>query len=72
MTKQAILVRAGALTVALAIAGAIVWSYGMTATIIGHYMSRPDRPPPRNDGVVDVSVLPAPAAPPSQKAARPQ
>ena len=62
MSRQAIYVRLGALVIALAIAFAVVWSYGMTATIIGTYLSHPRPPAARptvTSGVVTVSVLPA-------------
>lgn len=62
MSRPAIYVRLGALAIALAIAFAVVWSYGMTASIIGAYLSH-SRPPTVHravaSGVVTVSVLPA-------------
>lgn len=74
MSREAIYVRLGALAIALAIAFAVVWSYGMTATIIGAYLSRarpPAATPAAPSGVVTVSVLPAspqkgPTAPPTE------
>ncbi|MDE2464700.1 MAG: hypothetical protein KGO02_13420 [Alphaproteobacteria bacterium] len=73
MSRQAIYVRLGALAIALAIAFAVVWSYGMTATIIGTYLSHRGSGAPQpgsaagnapiNSKVVTVSVLPANAAP---------
>jgi hypothetical protein len=62
MSRQAIYVRLGALALALAIAFAVVWSYGMTATIIGAYLSHSRAPATSQaaaPGVVTVSVLPA-------------